>query len=1308
MAGMYDYGIDDVGSLKAEIKALADDLKQCQADKDFVWSLWKKLQVANPDITQAISLVLQREKEKSEIKDRKVLEVLQIKDERIEELQHALTQKSREVAELAIRSNVNEDLNKFQNEVDRLREKNANLELQANVSLRSFENRERTLDDVRRGTIENSERDRMDLEQTVQELKQKIDSERSNRAESEANRMTLENQVMLLERDVTDKVRKFEGMISELDEAKKLLQQYESQMNKTHRDVTYKNHELENVRRELSELWSSHNQLTEHSSQQADLIRQLQSLQQDTQKMLKSQEDAYSMEAVSIQDMYSELSDRYEKAKRTEADLRAQLHSVRKDLLDKDDVVAQLQSRVDSFSKLHSRGASALDGSFISDKLVNNDEPFMDFEYKIKRLDREVCLLRDKLNEKERYIDRLERKRDHSVIEFDVSHLNHHERTHSTPSRGLKDYRSIATSPMKDTTVNSRARSMSPVRNPKGSKYQVIQAERRVEDYKNMLKLKNRELEELKTAHAKRLERLKNVQADYKIVKDQLRALESADRLSSKSKGQKKKRSDPKDLRHEDSKAVWNELAYFKNENRNLVVERMAMEEDIDSMKVKASQDAASIHELRIAFEQEKEERRHDRRRTDQRLQDRTDSQSELTLLRSEMQSKTISLNSLERELRDVRENRDQLQGEKRMLKSESLELKQQAAQHRMEVADLKREISRLERSVEDEKHVKEKLERDNIELGHKIEMGQKYVMSTKSGLKGKKKDPRSRSQVAKQNLNLQGQQYQRSLNKSIDKMKRVFRNFEDEGWEEISEDVEELSEETESDTLGQAIVSLSRSTNDDSPPGYRGKRSGRPIHRINRVSLRNQRGGRTNGKNNGAYSSSSGTNTRTVVLRETATSPMASPVRGVLKASPSPRSSEQKSTHNQLLRQLKQLKQRVVQLQQQVTTLREAKSVAKKSLEDNKDTSTQLQTDLSQANKRLQMAKQTIQKLTTDVEKVQHEKGQLEVLLASKDTATDKHSEQDWKLLETRLKASSNEICRQSAQMRQMKQDNDMLQEQNRNLQDRINRLERDTSQKRNLLEEQRSKLKQVQSSAKTDANAVEELETKIKLLQETVDKNKTQSDSLKKRLSAVTREKRDYEERFLKLTNELEKKTKQLIDTQNKKMELESSVGELESTAQQQLRGLASQSEMAIEAAQDKLTNAYRQIQNYQQFIKSLGHDLIKKTSRTRSEARESLNKRERDVNREANSSLQKAQSLAKNILNLSQSDIDDIMSADGDPERMAMDDMSDDKRRDKRWLKKCEKLVVSKDDFVIPLVELFVQKMEERVDLLSQMYS
>ena len=45
---------------------------------------------------------------------------------------------------------------------------------------------------------------------------------------------------------------------------------------------------------------------------------------------------------------------------------------------------------------------------------------------------------------------------------------------------------------------------------------------------------------------------------------------------SAKKRQKKPKRADPKELRHEDSAAVWNELAYFKNENRNLVTERYA------------------------------------------------------------------------------------------------------------------------------------------------------------------------------------------------------------------------------------------------------------------------------------------------------------------------------------------------------------------------------------------------------------------------------------------------------------------------------------------------------------------------------------------------------------------------------------------------------------------------------------------------------------------------------------------------------------------------------------------------------------
>nr|KAG5692714.1 hypothetical protein BaRGS_008577 [Batillaria attramentaria] len=94
----------DYSKLLTQNKALQSELKQCQADKDFVWSLWKRLQVSNPDVTEAISLVIQREKEKAEAKDHKVLEILQVKDDRIEELQNIVAKQSQEISELLSKS----------------------------------------------------------------------------------------------------------------------------------------------------------------------------------------------------------------------------------------------------------------------------------------------------------------------------------------------------------------------------------------------------------------------------------------------------------------------------------------------------------------------------------------------------------------------------------------------------------------------------------------------------------------------------------------------------------------------------------------------------------------------------------------------------------------------------------------------------------------------------------------------------------------------------------------------------------------------------------------------------------------------------------------------------------------------------------------------------------------------------------------------------------------------------------------------------------------------------------------------------
>lgn len=58
--------------LHVRIKHLEEELRNTQADKDFVWSLWRQLQVSNPDLTGAIACAIQREKEKAEQKDKKV------------------------------------------------------------------------------------------------------------------------------------------------------------------------------------------------------------------------------------------------------------------------------------------------------------------------------------------------------------------------------------------------------------------------------------------------------------------------------------------------------------------------------------------------------------------------------------------------------------------------------------------------------------------------------------------------------------------------------------------------------------------------------------------------------------------------------------------------------------------------------------------------------------------------------------------------------------------------------------------------------------------------------------------------------------------------------------------------------------------------------------------------------------------------------------------------------------------------------------------------------------------------------------
>ncbi|ESO99624.1 hypothetical protein LOTGIDRAFT_177069, partial [Lottia gigantea] len=101
------------------------------------------------------------------------------------------------------------------------------------------------------------------------------------------------------------------------------------------------------------------------------------------------------------------------------------------------------------------------------------------------------------------------------------------------------------------------------------------------------------------------------------------------------------------------------------------------------------------------------------------------------------------------------------------------------------------------------------------------------------------------------------------------------------------------------------------------------------------------------------------------------------------------------------------------------VNTLRESRANALKTVNEQKDQILQLQSELNQSNQRLKMTKTNVQKLTSELEKVQKERIELEnqLTVGLRDDSlstgsglisslTDKHhTEQEWKTLEHKIK---------------------------------------------------------------------------------------------------------------------------------------------------------------------------------------------------------------------------------------------------------------------------------------------------------------
>lgn len=395
--------------------------------------------------------------------------------------------------------------------------------------------------------------------------------------------------------------------------------------------------------------------------------------------------------------------------------------------------------------------------------------------------------------------------------------------------------------------------------------------------------------------------------------------------------------------------------------------------------------------------------------------------------------------------------------------------------------------------------------------------------------------------------------------------------------------------------------------------------------------------------------------------------------------------------------------------MQQQIGVLLNEKKTAVSSVKEFKETNEKLTTQLRLADQRLQSSKLTIQVLTSNLAKWQQEKEDLQGKLKLREhlsqtagksevtPAPSKNIDLEMKQLQCKLKNSNAEITKQSATIKSLKNEVQEKEDQVRELQAKISRLERDLNMKRHLIEDFRSRLKANQENEKACNESLESLQRKVKSLSEDCSNKKTAIDSLKQRLNVATKEKSHYEQMYHKAKDELEKKILRLSNLESKVIETEYAMTELETAASQQLHGLAKQSGQALETVQKKLLLANDKIEEFMTFVKALTREIHHSIQELRIKVKQAKKMEEARACKKGLS--QESVQLAASILNVSTTDLEEILEVEDD-EEAAQAKMESEK--DKEWLLCIQKLLEAQFPFASYLLDAILAKLNEKKKL------
>ncbi|XP_035993472.1 centlein [Fundulus heteroclitus] len=1258
-------------ALEEEVKSLSEELVQCQADKEFVWSLWKRLQVANPDVTQAVSLVVEREKHKAETKDRKVLEILQSKDYKIQELEQEVTGRQQEINRLLQNKTTEEEGSALMKELATLRqqldERNQQLE-ETKTALGKREEEERrvvrALEEEKEGLASRCAA----LSADLQEKQRQADSQREEREAAQARLKDLEKEV--------------QNAWQELPKLQAHSAALAAQLSSKQTEFAAQQEQLHQIRRDFAEVQTLYRQSTEHAAEQSRLIEQLEGLNLDTQRVLRNQEEAHTADTSSYQRLYKELSQCY-------------------------------QALVSSETKLRQSHQE------LSAQTVKKDEQISELQAQLQRQQEQIQLLQQPAQHAAPSPNRQTNFKVGASEQNGAAQSDRASAQGSCPRPGDRNFHQRSTSSVKrlQGTPVQRSRSLSPASSAGLGGGRRIEAEQRIQDLEELLQLKSEENEELRKAHDKRRERLCSIQTNYKTIRDQMKEMEKSHGLS----GGRRQRPEPWQLRQENSDAVWNELAYLKNLNRKLTTEKVGLEEELDMLRVQSAMDRTTVKELHMCLENDHQELLQ-KMAEEQRVKSSTPSKPSLSSSRLKQSFKKVKeleqrMMSLEEQTNVLREEKEQiLQANEDLdhkcrrlqalidhLRRQETEREEQARsrslaqdeQHRGEITALE---ARLAASQKEITRLNHQLLRLRQELGivraardfyRSRAAGPARAAGTANSISGKVKlktswhrgPPRRRTHPTV------------SSNQAISWQGRSPSPTKDE-WEDMS---------AASDSGEEYSDSLSRAS------------SGTELHRREAIRKSHRRSLKLGAEAPAAESSRK--------QDDKQHEPWERGTRGEKRRWRKKRM----LMKTQRCCSSSSLQQRVESLQRHIDILQSARKDALLVARELRGANEAIKAQLSALTEQLHSSKQLTQKLTSDLAGVEQQKKVLEMELEQwkrtafppkaapppaapecscqgRTAAALQSLEAEVKQLQVKLKSSSGEVTKQMAANKALRGQLQEKEDKLCQLQDKLSHTERDVAMKRQLVEDLRTRLKFLQEMEKSYRAQVEELEKKAKTLTEEASNRKALIESLKRRLNVATAEKGQREASCAKLTEDVEKKEQRIHALQARVGASERALAALEQTATEQMEGLTQQSSQALDRLQRQLGQARSQLEQLHCFIQTLAGEILLDVQ----EVKQQLMSRRRQ--RQAGSvapksslsskSIIKAKSIAASILNMSENDLADIMETDQRTATCA------ETPGDQQWLERLNFILQQKIPSAGQLMEAVRVKMKERKVLTEEL--